>query len=106
MTYNFNGNYINVLEIKAVNSSEGGDPDYPYVLTVCFKDGSTQGVKYKRKKDSEAEAKRIAFIMDECFERMAPMSDTQVKMILSAEIEKVRRDIRTVKRLLLEKEDT
>lgn len=105
MTYKFSDNYINLLDVSRVVCSDSGDSDYPYLLTVYFKsDGKSLGVRYQTKSYRDRIAADISISMNQCFRDALALNESQATRIISHEVEKVRRDIRTLKKLLTEKE--
>jgi|GEM_PF-3019945 len=102
MTYNFNGDWLNVADIKYIHTEKSEDPSYPFRLAVNFKSGGSISTVYRTKKSRDDEASRIAARMDACFEAQQPQSAQQIRMIVAAEVDKVRRDIRTLKKQIAE----
>lgn len=103
--YNFNGNYINLLQVNCLVCQKSADPSYPWELIITLNpSGKTLGVMYKTKQARDDEAKRIADQINNCFYRMNPetLSRWDVTSIVSKETDKIRRDVRTLKALVTE----
>lgn len=100
MLYNFNGTLINVADIVSVQSTNGQRSDYPFVLIVALKNGQQFAVSYATEPSRRAEVNRIA----QAYERSVPTPVTryEVEQIISTYTNKVRNDLRAIKRMLKE----
>ena len=100
MIYNFNGTLINVADIVSVQSTKGQRSDYPFVLTVALKNGQQFAVSYATEPSRRAEVNRLA----QAYERSVPPPVTryEVEQIISTYTNKVKNDLRAIKRMLKE----
>lgn len=103
MLYNFNGTLINVADIVSVQSTRGQRAEYPFVLTVALRNGQQFSVSYR----DEATRRKEVFDIARAFDRSIPEPVTryEVETIVSKFTEKIRNDIRPIKKFVKEGEN-
>ena len=100
MLYKIGENYVNVDEVESVLVGNSGDRSYPYALTVNLKSGKS----FTRWFSSEQQRNTVANDIAQ-FHRQwhtEPVSRYELDTVVSHEVQKVRNDVRTIKKLLLE----
>lgn len=87
-------------DVVLIDVPKGQRSDYPFVLTVALKNGQQFAVSYATEPSRRAEVNRIA----QAYERSVPTPVTryEVEQIISTYTNKVRNDLRAIKRLLKE----
>lgn len=107
MLYNFNGTWINLAEIIAIETGDSGDPQYPFNLRVRLRIGDlVYGVKYPTKSARDKEADKISREAERYYLLHSPKPVTceDMKYAIQRETDKIRRDIREFRRLVMERE--
>ena len=100
MLYKIGENYVNVDEVESVLVGDSGDRSYPYSLTVNLKSGKS----FTRWVSSEQKRNTVANDIAQ-FHRQwhtEPVNRYELDTVVSHEVQKVRNDVRTIKKLLLE----
>ena len=90
--------YVNLSEIKSVSMPDSGRSDYPYRLTVEFKDGGAKSIDYKWKNSRDDDAAALSYNQ----EKECPVSRFEVEQIVTREVDKMRRDFRRLRESLKE----
>lgn len=98
MMVNFNDNYLNAAEIIAVLTDNSGRADYPYKLTVKLRAGGEYSVIYTSMAALREERYRITEMANRACPE--PVSRYEVEACVSSAVEKIRRDLREIKKLL------
>ena len=100
MLYQIGQNYVNVDEVESVLVGDSGDRSYPYALTVNLKSGKS----FTRWFSSEPQRNKVADDIARFHQQWhtEPVNRYELDTVVSHEVQKVRNDIRTIKKLLLE----
>lgn len=100
MLYNFNGTLINVADIVSVQSTRGQKQDYPFVLTVTLRNGQQFATAYRNEATRDREINSISQAYYKTIP--APVSRYEVEQVVSTYTNKIRNDLRVIKKLLKE----
>lgn len=103
MLYNFNGTLINVTDIVSVHSSKGQRADYPFVLTVTLRNGQQFAVSFRDEPGRNCEINRITQAFNTTVPN--PVCRYEVEQIVSTYVNKVRNDLRVIKKQMKEDAD-
>lgn len=100
MLYQIGQNYVNVDEVESVLVGDSGDRSYPYCLTVNLKSGKS----FTRWLSSEPQRNKVADDIARFHQQWHtdPVNRYELDTVVSHEVQKVRNDVRTIKKLLLE----
>lgn len=100
MLYKIGQNYVNVDEVESVLVGDSGDHKFPYALTVNLKSGKS----FTRWYQSESQRNIVADEISRFHKQWhtEPVSRYELDTVVSHEVQKVRNDVRTIKKLLLE----
>lgn len=100
MLYQIGQNYVNVDEVESVLVGDSGDRSYPYYLTVNLKSGKS----FTRWFSSEPQRNKVADDIARFHQQWHtdPVNRYELDTVVSHEVQKVRNDVRTIKKLLLE----
>ena len=92
MLYKVGQNYLNLDEVESVIADKSGDPKFPYALTINMKSGHNVTRWYASEAVRDSTAAEVARLHS--FAYPGP--------VVNKEVSKVRNDVRTIKKLLLE----
>lgn len=100
MLYQIGQNYVNVDEVESVLVGDSDNRSYPYSLTVNLKSGKS----FTRWFSSEPQRNKVADDIARFHQQWHtdPVNRYELDTVVSHEVQKVRNDVRTIKKLLLE----
>lgn len=102
MLYNFNGFLLNTNEIMSVQPTKGQKAEYPFVLTVTLRNGQQFSVSYKDETTRRRELHDIQQLVNRSMAE--PVTRFEIETIVSRYTDKIRSDLRNIKKLMKEGE--
>lgn len=100
MLYKIGEDYVNVDEVESVLVGDSGDRSYPYSLTVNLKSGKSFTRWFSSSHQRNTVADEIARFHQQW--HAEPVNRYELDTVVSHEVQKVRNDVRTIKKLMLE----
>jgi len=102
MFYNFNNSIINVNEISSVYQSSSENTEYPFSLKIFMKDGMIYSVNYATEKGCKQEVDALTRFISPPVLELVTCYD--IERIVSKQIEKIRRDIKNLRKKINDNE--
>lgn len=100
MLYKVGQDYLNLDEVESVLSGKSGNPQYPYELTITMKSGHKITRWYSSEGQRNSVGAEVARLHS--FAYPGPVTRYELDTVVNKEVGKVRNDVRTIKKLLLE----
>ena len=100
MLYKVGQHYLNLDEVESVIADKSGDPKFPYALTINMKSGHNVTRWYASEAVRDSTAAEVARLHS--FAYPGPVTRYELDTVVNKEVSKVRNDVRTIKKLLLE----